>query len=55
MHEKLIRQLSGQVADALVERELPYAPNRRAALALLKTPGWTEELDQLLPLRGRLE
>ena len=37
MHEKLIRQLSSQVADALVERELACTPNRRAALALLKT------------------
>ena len=55
MHEKLIRQLSSQVADALVERELACAPNRRAALALLKTPGWAEELDQLLPIRTRLE
>ena len=55
MHEKLIRQLSSQVADALAEQELACAPNRRAALALLKTPGWAEELDQLLPIRTRLE
>ena len=40
MHEKLIRQLSSQVADALAEQELACAPNRRAALALRKTPGW---------------
>ena len=55
MHEKLIRQLSSQVADALAEQELACAPNRRAALTLLKTPGWAEELDQLLPIRTRLE
>lgn len=55
MHEKLIRQLSSQVADALAEQELACASNRRAALTLLKTPGWAEELDQLLPIRTRLE
>ena len=30
MHEKLIRQLTGQVADALVERKLPFVPDRKA-------------------------
>ena len=55
MHEKLIREINGEIADALLVRKLPFAPSRKAALALLKVPGWTEGLEQMLPIRGRLE
>ena len=55
MHEKLIREINGEIADALLARKLPFAPSRKAALALLKVPGWTEGLEQMLPIRGRLE
>ena len=44
MHEKLIREINGEIADALLARKLPFAPSRKAALALLKVPGWTEGL-----------
>ena len=44
-----------EIADALLARKLPFAPSRKAALALLKVPGWTEGLEQMLPIRGRLE
>ena len=54
MHEKLIREINGEIADALLARKLPFAPSRKAALALLKVPGWTEGLEQMLPIRGRL-
>ncbi len=52
MHEKLIREINGEIADALLARKLPFAPSRKAALALLKVPGWTEGLEQMLPIRG---
>ena len=55
MHEKLIREINGEIADALLARKMPFAPSRKAALALLKVPGWTEGLEQMLPIRGRLE
>ena len=35
MHEKLIREINGEIADALLARKLPFAPSRKAALALL--------------------
>ena len=39
MHEKLIREINGEIADALLARKLPFAPSRKAALALLKDGG----------------
>lgn len=55
MHEKLIREINGEIADALLARKLPFAPSRKAALALLKVPGWTEGLERCCPSRGRWE
>ena len=55
MHEKQIRTITALVADALAEQKLPFAKDRKAALELLRTPGWAEELSQLLPIRRRLE
>lgn len=54
MSEKMMRQLTADIAMALVERGLPFAPTRRAALTVLRAPGWDETLSELLPLRARL-
>ena len=55
MHEKQIRTITALVAEALVRQGLSFAKDKRAALELLRTPGWSEELAQLLPIRRRLE
>lgn len=54
MHEKMIRQFNSDVAEALSARRAAGITSRKAALALLKTPGWTETLNGLLPIRRRL-
>ena len=54
MYEEQIQTITAQVAEALAEQALPFAPDRRAALDLLHAPGWAEELAQLLPIRRRL-
>ena len=55
MYEEQIQTITAQVAEALAEQGLPFAPDRRAALELLSAPGWAEELAQLLPIRRRME
>ena len=55
MHKKQIRTITALVADALVQQQVPFAKDKKAALELMNTPGWTEELSQLLPIRRRLE
>ena len=35
MNDKLIRQITGEIAEALVSRKLAAIPNRKAAQALL--------------------
>ena len=42
MHEKMIRQFNSDVAEALSARRAAGLTSRKAALALLKAPGWTE-------------
>ena len=54
MHEKMIRQFNSDVAEALSARRAAGITSRKAALALLKAPGWTETLNGLLPIRRRL-
>ena len=54
MHEKMIRQFNSDVAEALSARRAAGLTSRKAALALLKAPGWTETLEGLLPIRQRL-
>ena len=54
MHEKLIRSINTQLAERLSARRLPFAPTRRSVQALLRAPSWTQGLEELLPLRGRL-
>lgn len=54
MHDKLIRQVNGEIAEALAAREVDCIPNRKAALALLKEPTWTQGLAALFPIRERL-
>ena len=53
MYEEQIQTITAQVAEALAEQSLPFAPDQRAALELLRAPGWAEELAQLLPIRRR--
>ena len=48
MYEEQIQTITAQVAEALAEQSLPFAPDQRAALELLRAPGWAEELAQLL-------
>ena len=55
MYEEQIQTITAQVAEALAEQSLPFAPDYQAALELLRAPGWAEELAQLLPIRQRLE
>ena len=55
MHDRLIRSITALTAEALVQRGLPFARDKKAALELLRAPGWAEELSQLLPIRRRLE
>ena len=54
MNDKLIRSLSSQTADALVQRKLPACPNKKAAQALLRQMDYTQKLTDLLPLKDRL-
>lgn len=54
MHDKLIRQLNREIIEALAARKLETVPNRRAAQALVKTPGWSEGLAALFPVRERI-
>ena len=42
MNDKLIRQITGEIAEALVSRKLAAIPNRKAAQALLKSCGMAE-------------
>ena len=54
MNDKLIRQITGEIAEALVSRKLAAIPNRKAAQALLKSCGMAESLAALFPIRERL-
>lgn len=54
MHDKLIRQIDREIAEALAARRLISLPNRKAALALLKDPDWQAGLSALFPIRERL-
>ena len=54
MHDKLIRQIDREIAEALAARRLIPLPNRKAALALLKDPDWQAGLSALFPIRERL-
>ncbi len=54
MNEKLLRQTTADIAQAMVERKLPFASNRRAALALLRAPEFQQGLSELLPIQEKL-
>ncbi len=54
MNDKLIRQLNREIADALVSRKFTAFSGRRAALALIKSPGWSEGLSAFFPIRERI-
>ena len=54
MSEKMIRQVTTEIARSLTEREFPFAPTRRAALTFLRVPGWDETLMELFPIQERL-
>ena len=54
MNDKLIRQLNREIVEALISRNLTAFSSRRAILTLTKTPGWTEGLSALFPIRERI-
>ncbi len=54
MHDKLLRQINGEIADSLAARKQPPLSGRRSAHALLKDPAWLDGLSALLPIRERL-
>jgi len=54
MHDKMIRQINSQIADALLARQLSSVTNRKSADALLRHPAWIAGLEELLPIRARL-
>ena len=51
MHNKLLRQINGDIADALALRKRSSLTNRKAVLALLRNVHWQDSLSALLPLR----
>ena len=55
LNTPIVLYTRAQVAEALAEQGLPFAKDKKAALELLRAPGWSEELAQLLPIRRRLE
>jgi len=54
MNDKSIRQINREIIDALLARKLPAIPNKKIASELLRTPGWTQGLASLFPIRERL-
>ena len=54
MHDKLLRQINGEIADSLAARKQLPLSGRRSAHALLKDPAWLDGLSALLPIRERL-
>ena len=54
MHDKRIRQLNGELAEALSARRLPSLSSRKSLTSLLRTPAWQENLAALFPIRERL-
>ena len=54
MHDKMIRQINSQIADALLARQLTSVTSRKSADVLLKHPAWIAGLEGLLPIRARL-
>ena len=43
MNEKLVRQVSREIAEALSAGQPDRYPSRRAALELLRSPHWTQD------------
>ncbi|MEA4934596.1 MAG: hypothetical protein VB071_13590, partial [Lawsonibacter sp.] len=54
MHDKLIRQVNREIAEALISLRLTALPNRKTTLDLLKNPVWSEGVASLFPIRERL-
>jgi nicotinic acid mononucleotide adenylyltransferase len=54
MHNKLIRQINGEIVEALSARKAAAVPNRKALSALLKHPVWLQGLTDLFPIQARL-
>lgn len=54
MHDKLIRQVNREIAEALSSLRLAALPNRKIALDLFKNSAWSEGLSALFPIRERL-
>ena len=54
MHDKLLRQINGDIADALTTHRRSSLAGRKTVLALLRDPVWLAGLSALLPIRERL-
>ena len=54
MHDKLLRQINGDIADALTTHTRSSLAGRKTVLALLRDPVWLAGLSALLPIRERL-
>ena len=54
MSDKMIRTLSREIADALVEKKVSGMTNRKAALDFIKTSGIVESLAQWFPIQERI-
>ena len=54
MNDKLIRQINGDIAQALSQRHPAFLFGRRSPRSLLKDPAWVEGLSALFPIRERL-
>ena len=54
MNDKLIRQINGDIAQALSQRHPAFLSGRRSPRSLLKDPAWVEGLSALFPIQARL-
>lgn len=54
MHDKRIRQINGEITEALLSRRTAGISSRKGAMALLRDPAWQAGLSALFPIRERL-
>ena len=55
MHEKLIREINGEIADAAAGAEAALCPQPEGGAGPAEGAGMDGGLEQMLPIRGRLE
>ena len=54
MNDKLLRQISTEVGEALKERKLPSLTGKRAVREVLRSAGFQEGIASLFPIRERI-